>query len=323
IAMTIVVLILAEILPKTIAVAHAEAIAVRVAPPLAAIQWLLTPIVSALMGVIHLFKRLLRIPEQSEAMPTHGELASLIHLGRETGLLDPARGQMLHGSLMLHEIPVKALMTPRRDMVMLDARLNLREALKAAGGGPFSRYPVHGESADDIIGIVHLKDIITADPEARLGDLVRGREPAFIPATKSALAQLVDFQRQHQHMAIVVDEFGDIEGLITLEDIIEEIVGEIRDESDRKPKPVLWPQPDGSLVASGTAPIHDINVQLNLRLPEEGATTIGGLVVQTLGDQPEGGVCLELGGARIEVLRMAGEWIDRVRIRVQSERDAS
>ncbi len=323
VAMTVVVLILAEILPKTIAVAHAEAIAARVAPPLGAIQWLLSPVVSALMGVIGMFKRLLRVPDQAETAITHRELVSIIHLGRESGLLDPARGQMLHGSLRLHEIPVKALMTPRRDMIALDGGTSASEALRIAAGAPFSRYPVHGKDNDDLIGIVHLRDMIAADPDARLADLARERAPSFVPATKSALRQLIDFQRHHQHMAIVVDEFGDIEGLITLEDIIEEIVGEIRDESDQTARPELWPQEDGSLIAAGTAPIHDINMQLNLELPEDGATTIGGLIVQTLGDQPAGGVCLQLAGARLEVLRMEGDWIERVRIRVQPEEEAA
>jgi len=315
IAMTIVVLIFAEILPKTIAVAHAESIACRIAGPMHTIQILLAPLVTVLMSIISLLKRLLRVPEQTETPLTHKELASMIDISAETGVLDQAREQMLNSSLSLHEVAVKAVMTPRKQMHMLDGSRSVAECLKQASTEPHSRHPVFLGKTDNLIGIVHLRDLLKLKtPSARLCDAMIWKSPPYIPTTKNALAQLFDFQANHQHMAIIVDEFGDIEGLITLEDIIEEIVGEIRDESDIPPQLEMWPQPDGSMVTAATVALHDINQEMDAELPEESATTIGGLIVHILGDIPEGRLCLSIGGINVEVLSVRGDWIQRVRL---------
>jgi len=136
-----------------------------------------------------------------------------------------------------------------------------------------------------------------------------------VPNSRSALAQLIDFQRNHEHMAIVVDELGDIDGIITLEDIIEEIVGDIRDESDIPTEAEIWPQPDGSFVVAATASLHEVNQQMDIALPEEGATTIGGWIMEVLGSFPDGKVCLATSDAQLEVLSMDRRWIKRIRIR--------
>jgi len=315
VAMTVVVLVLAEILPKTIAVAHAESVACRIAGPMHTIQVLLTPIVTALMLVIKGLKRLLRVPENNSAPLTHHELATMIDISAESGVLDQAREQMLSNSLMLHKVAVKALMTPRKDMRILDGSLSVAQCLEMVTDLPHSRYPVYLNKADHLIGIIHLRDLIKRKNSAeRLCDALIWREPAYIPATKNALSQMFDFQNNRQHMAIVVDEFGDIEGLITFEDIIEEIVGEIHDESDEPAPSEMWPQPDGSLVTAATVGIHDINQECGSDLPEEGATTIGGLIIQTLGDLPDGRVCMVIGDIRVEVLSIKGDWIRRIRL---------
>lgn len=315
IAMTIVVLVLAEILPKTIAVAHAETIACKVARPMHSIQTLIGPLISLLMAVTTLLKRLLRVPEHVERPLTHKELSSLIDISAESGVLDQAREQMLNSSLYLHEVAVKALMTPRKNIRMLDGALSISDCLQQISGEPHSRYPIFLDETDHLIGIVHLRDLVTlSDHSKRLADAKIWKQTLYIPAAKNALAQLFDFQKKHQHMAIVVDEFGDIEGLITLEDIIEEIVGEIRDESDIAPQLEMWPQPDGSMITSATVALHDINQVMGADLPEESATTIGGLIVEILGDQPEERLCLSIGNMRVEVLSIRGDWIQRVRL---------
>jgi Mg2+/Co2+ transporter CorB len=321
IAMTVVVLVLAEILPKTIAVAHAETIACHIAGPMRSIQTLIAPLISLLIAVTTLLKRLLRVPEQAETPLTHQELISMIDISAESGVLDQAREQMLNSSLSLHEVAVKALMTPRKNIRMLDGSWSVSECLQQVAGEPHSRYPVYLDETDHLIGIVHLRDLITlSDHSKRLADARIWKSPFYIPATKNALAQLFDFQKKHLHMAIIVDEFGDIEGLITLEDIIEDIVGEIHDESDILPQLEMWPQPDGSLVTSATVALHDINQSMDANLPEESATTIGGLIVEILGDQPEGRLCLSIGKMRVEVLSVRGGWIQRVRLYPLRER---
>jgi len=315
IAMTVVVLVFAEILPKTIAVAHAESIACQVATPMRSIQSLTAPLITVLLAIIAALKRLLRIPEQAETPLTHKELASMIDISAESGLLDQAREQMLNNSLTLHEVAVKALMTPRKQIRMLDGSLSVGECLKLAIKEPHSRYPVFSHEPDNLIGIVHLKDLLKLKhPERSLSDALIWQTLSYIPTTKNALAQLFDFQSNHQHLAIIVDEFGDIEGLITLEDIIEEIVGEIHDESDIPPLLEMWPQPDGSLVTAATVALHDINQEMDAELPEESATTIGGLIVDILGDIPEGRLCLTINKINVEVLSVRGDWIQRVRL---------
>ncbi len=315
IAMTIVVLVFSEVLPKTIAVIHAEAIACRVAIPLKWIQKILSPLIYILMSIIRLFQHIFKVPEHTEPGFNHQELATMIYMSAETGMLDTAREQMLMSSLKLHEVPVKSLMIPRKDMVTLDASLSVEECRQEVIQSPHSRYPVFHKKTDNILGIIHLRELFKLkDPTTEMAHAVIWRDPSFVPANRNALAQLFEFQSKHQHMAIVVDEFGDIEGLITLEDIIEEIVGEIVDESDVPSLPEVWPQPDGSLVVAGTANIHDINMVLDAQLPEDGATTIGGLLVQLLGDQPEDKVCVDVDGIRMEVISLRGDWVSRVKV---------
>ncbi|HKJ83425.1 MAG TPA: CNNM domain-containing protein [Mariprofundaceae bacterium] len=314
IAMTVTVLILAEILPKTLAVAHAEAIACKVATPLQWIMRLLRPIISLLMGVIGIMQRLMKLEKGTDVQLTHRELATIIDMGAEAGVLDTAREQMLLSSLHLHKVPVKSLMIPRKNIVLLDANDTIEACLNRVMSKPFSRYPVFLQDGDNLIGIVHLRDLIKQEPQTRLVDAMIWRDPPYIPAGKNALAQLFDFQTRHEHMAIVVDEYGDIDGLITLEDIVEEIVGEIVDESDLPSLPEMWPQPDGALVVAGTVGLHDINQELDSNLPEEGATTIGGLIVEMIGSQPEAKLCLAIQNVRIEVLSLSGHWIRRVRL---------
>jgi len=314
-AMTVIVVLLAEIFPKTLAVAHAEAIACKVAGTLQLIVHLFSPLITLLMGVIHLMQRMLKVPKKTDNHMTHQELATIIDVGAEVGVLDEAREQMLMNSLHLHNVPIKALMTPRKDMHELDASRTAAECLQSAMNQPHSRYPVYHQRQDHLIGVVHLRDLVKhRHRKGPLLDVMIWRDPPYAPANKNALQQLFDFQNHRQHMAIVVDEYGDIDGLISMEDILEEIVGEIEDESDTPAAPEMWPQPDGSVVATGTLSLHDINQEMDLELPEEGATTLGGLIVELIGAQPEAPMCLNISGVRLVISELEGNWIRRVRI---------
>jgi len=315
IAMTVIVVIFAEVLPKTIAVAFAEPIACKVSTPLQWVMRVFHPIIIGLMAIVNILKRILRIPEHQDVGFNHQELAAMVDISAESGMLDDAREQMLASSLSLHEIPVKQLMIPRKNMIMLDASQSVQICKEHALNQPHSRYPVFLSQSDNIIGIIHLRELIKLDnSDQPLTHAMIWQSPLYTPNNRHALSQLFDFQSKHQHMAIVVDEFGDIEGLITLEDIIEEIVGDIVDESDVPTSSEVWQQPDGSLVVTSTANVHDINQMLDSDLPESGATTIGGLIVQTLGDQPESRVSLPINDLQLEVLSIEDEWVQRVRI---------
>ncbi|MDQ6995490.1 MAG: CNNM domain-containing protein, partial [Mariprofundaceae bacterium] len=286
--MTVVVVIFAEVLPKTIAVAYAENIACKVALPLRWLLYLFHPIIFMLMYAIDFMKYILHVPKHQEVGFSHQELATMVDMSAESGLLDDAREQMLASSLSLHEVPVKQLMTPRKNIIMLDGAMSVKDCQRIALDQPHSRFPVFLSQQDNIIGIIHLRELIKLqDEEQSLAHATIWKTPLYTPANRHALSQLFDFQNQHQHLAIVVDELGDIEGLITLEDILEEIVGEIVDESDIPVSSEIWQQPDGSLVVTATANVHDINQILDSDLPETGATTVGGLMVEILGKQPD------------------------------------
>ncbi len=315
IAMTVIVLVFAEVLPKTIAVAHAETIACRVAMLLTWFQKLFSPLVNLLMFGIKTLQRALKVQEHQEIALNHQELAMMIDMSAASGELDKAREQMLMSALQLHDISIKTLMTPRKDMVMLDAEDTVDTCLQQALKHPHSRYPVYHGDMDNVLGIIHLRDLLkNKRKDMPLAQAMIWKPLSFVPTSRNALAQLFEFQSKHQHMAVVVDEFGDIDGLITLEDILEEIVGEIVDESDAPLAADVWEQPDGSWVASGTANIRDLNQVMGSDLPYHGATTIGGLIVEEFGGVPEGKTCLSVGNIQIEVLKIENDRIIRVRL---------
>jgi len=313
IAMTVIVLIFAEVLPKTIAVAHAEAIACRVSMLLTWFQTLFSPVVVLLMFIIRSLQRMFKVREHQEIAFNHQELATMIDMSAESGVLDKAREQMLMSSLQLHDIPIKSLMTPRKDVVMLDANATVKECVDLAIRQPHSRYPVYHGDMDNLLGVVHLRDLLKIrQSDTPLSRALIWTNPPYVPTNRNALAQLFDFQSKHLHMAIVVDEFGDIEGIITLEDIIEEIVGEIVDESDIPLPNDVWVQPDGSWAVESTANIHDLNQMLGSEMPETGATTIGGLIVEETGGVPDGKACLQIGNIRIEIVQIKDSRIERL-----------
>ncbi|MDQ7003147.1 MAG: transporter associated domain-containing protein, partial [Ghiorsea sp.] len=203
---------------------------------------------------------------------------------------------------------------------MLDAGKTVEACVEDAIGHPHSRYPVYHGDHDNILGVVHLRDLLKIrQSETPLSSALIWTNPAYAPTNRNALAQLFEFQSKHLHMAIVVDEFGDIEGVITLEDIVEEIVGEIVDESDVIPPTDVWVQPDGSWVVDNTANIHDLNQLIGSEMPENGATTIGGLIVEELGGVPDGKLCLQVDSVRIEVLKIKNKRIQRLRLTRHAE----
>jgi len=323
IAMTVIVVVFAEVLPKTIAVVYAEPIACLVSRPLKWLMYALNPIIISLLGAINIIKRILRIPQHQQRGFSQQEIAVMVDISAESGMLDDAREQMLASSLSLHEIPIKQLMTPRNKMVMLDANQSVAECKADALLHPHSRYPVFLSQTDNILGIIHLRTIMSLEDDAQaLAHAMIWSTPLYAPSSRDALNQLFEFQGKQQHMTFVVDEFGDIEGLLTLEDIIEEIVGDIIDESDVPISPEILLQPDGSHIVSSTANVHDINQKLDSDLPENSATTIGGLIIETLGDQPENNLCIQIEDLNIEILTVMGntkECLQCIRLRKTTE----
>ncbi|NOR73334.1 MAG: CBS domain-containing protein [Mariprofundaceae bacterium] len=226
---------------------------------------------------------------------------------------------MLRGVLDLDDIEVGEIMTHRTDLEMIDADLSPMQIVSQVLSSQYTRLPLYRGDPDNVIGVLHAKALLreVQDHDRHIDEMdisVVATKPWFVPESTDCLSQLQAFRQRREHFALVIDEYGALQGVVSLEDIIEEIVGEIVDESDIPSLPEVWPQPDGSLVVAGTANLHDLNLALGTKMPEENVTTIGGLIVSLLGDQPEDKLCILESGVYIEVTSLHGDWIRRVKI---------
>jgi putative hemolysin len=247
---------------------------------------------------------------------SEAELKMLLSRSREEGEIEQQEQEMLYKVFDFADKEVSAVMVPRPEVVALSVELPPEEALAAMIDSPYTRYPVYRESLDKIIGMLHVRDLFSAIVDrgisgVELEALVR---PAYVvPETKDLAALLAEFRRMNQHMAIVVDEYGDLEGIVTLEDLLEEIVGEIEDEFDL-PDESVEHLPDGRMRIDGTFPIDDFNEQFHRELPIEDFHTVGGFVFGLIGRAPERGDEVEHDGTRFKVLDVEGSRIERLEV---------
>jgi Mg2+/Co2+ transporter CorB len=317
--MTVLVVIFGEVLPKTYAIRHPEAYALTVAPAVRAAVLVLTPVTKVLGWVINLLLRTFgAATSEAPLAPAYEEIRSQIELHKEEGEIAKHDRDMLGGILDLGEVPVADIMTHRRDMVMIDASASLDDTVKLVEDNPFTRYPVWRDDPDQIVGYLHARDLLVAVKRAQETDSAVDidallSEPWFIPDTTSLKGQLLAFRQRRQHLAIVVDEYGSIMGLVTLEDIIEEIVGDIVDEKDIEVQGVRM-QADGSLLVDGKVTVRDLNRQFDWRLPDDEAATIAGLVIHEAQRIPEVGQAFSFHGFRFEVKARKGHQVTRLRL---------
>ena len=320
VVMTLMILIFSEVLPKTFAFNHSDRLALVVAPILVQLVRFLRPAVVAIQFVVRIALRLLG--ERAEAPYSHStheeELRGAIELHRgETREIRDER-RMLRSVLDLGDVWVSEIMTHRRNTVMIDAGLPPREIVEQVLASPFTRIPLWRDTPDNIVGVLHAKGLLRA--VHGLGgdydqlDVQSLASPAwFIPDTTTLLDQLQAFRRRREHFAMVVDEYGTLMGTVTLEDILEEIVGEISDEHDIA-VPGVRPQPDGSYVVAGTVTIRDLNREFEWNLPEEDASTIAGLLLREARQIPDAGQTFDFYGFRFHILRRVRNQISSVRI---------
>jgi len=253
--------------------------------------------------------------EQKGDILTEDELKTMVLLGGEAGVLGTRKKDMLRGVLDLRDISVKDVMVPRTEVFAVDIEAPLDEITEKIMATPFSRIPVYRGDIEKVEGIMLVKDFLKAlakGDDFRIEDLVG--PPYFIPESKKIQAQLADFQREHVHLAIILDEFGGIEGIVSMEDLLEEIVGEIWDESDMRMKPVTR-YDDGSLSVAGKLTVRELNRRIDVDLPEEEFNTVAGLVMHVLGRIPEAGEELEYMGLNFKIQRMDGQAVKKVQVR--------
>lgn len=306
--MTLIVLIFSEILPKTYAIRNANATALAVAPVMRLLTRVLAPVMLGLNGVIGIFLKLFGVKEAEKSLAQHlTELRGAIEMHTEEQEEVRHERAMLKSVLELADVEVGEVMTHRRDLVTVDLDTPVEAIIAAVLESPFTRVPLYRDNPDNIVGVLHAKALFRAvqahqGPVADLDIAAIAGRPWFIPDTTSLLDQLQSFRTRREHFAIVVDEYGSLLGIVTLEDILEEIVGNIDDEHDIVIAGVRA-QADGSFIVAGDVTIRDLNREFEWSLPDEDATTVAGLVIHESQRIPEPGQVFRFHGFRFEVLR--------------------
>ena len=308
-----------ELAPKSVAIARAEGTSLFVAPFMRFFYLLFYPGVVVFNGVANAFVRLFGVPPASETEESHSEdeLRLIIDRSTEQGVLGAGEDRMLDAVLSLEDTPAREVMVPRPDVISLPAGMPLRELFRVVASGEHTRYPVHEEgSPDRIVGAVHAKDVMRAvedggglRAQVRAEDVMR--EVLTVPENRRVDAVLQDLKDRRLRMAVVIDEWGSFEGIVTMEDIVEEIVGEIRDEFDEE-GPAVSELPDGSYSMDGLTPIEEANRALGSGFESEDFGTVGGLVFGRLGRAPKAGDEVRLDSYLLRVEAVDGARVARV-----------
>jgi len=315
VCMTLILLIFSEITPKTYAAYNAMKFSLVAIYPVRFFIVLFHPIVWVTSRISHFLLLIMGQKGKSRWSPiTEEEIETLIEVGEEEGAFEPRKGRMLAGIFDLTDLTVEDLMVPVNDIVSIEVSMGLDEIERVITENEFSRYPVYEKDINNILGYLHVKDFFKGKnrPDLAIKDIIR--QPLFIPETKVVYVQLLDFQKERAHMAFVVDEYGNIRGIVTMEDIIEEITGEIYDESDLIKSPYVL-QKDGSILIESDIKIRDVNRLLTISLPEEDNPTLGALILKEMGRIPEEGEELTIDRYRIKICTVEDRSIGRVRIK--------
>ena len=305
-------------MPKAVALQKAEPLAIALAIPLSWLARFAYPLVWLLEKSSNVFLRLLRVKPAPAGMIayTREDIRHSVAAAEDVGELHEAEEEMLYKVFDFASKEVSAVMVPRPEVVGISVDMPPEEALRAVVDSPYTRYPVYRGSLDDVVGILHVRDLFGAMHDVGLAsvELESIVRPAFVvPETKDLAALLADFRREKQHMAIVIDEYGDMEGIVTLEDLLEQIVGEIEDEFDL-PDTSIERIDDTHIRIDGTYTIDDFNEEFDTELEQEDFHTMAGLVFGELGRAPEVGDAVRVDGLRLTVQEVEGSRIMKIEV---------
>ena len=317
--------VIGELVPKGIALGHSEGTALIVVAPVRAFFLVMAPLIWFLEACTEIVLRWLgqKPPSADDDVHSEAELRMLVSQSTAHGEIEQQEQEMLYKVFDFADKEAKDVMVPRPEVVALSIDLPPEQCLEAVMDSPFTRYPVYRESLDNVVGILHVRDLFRAlrdrgMHEVKVEDIIR---PAHIvPETKDLAALLAEFRRANQHMAIVVDEYGDMEGIVTLEDLLEEIVGDIEDEFDLPDESVEQIDED-TVIIEGTFPIDDFNERFHTTLPDEDYHTMAGFVFGLLGRQPEAGDTIMHDGMRFDVLEVEGSRILKLAVTFEQRRE--
>ncbi|MBL8707566.1 MAG: HlyC/CorC family transporter [Rhodospirillaceae bacterium] len=320
IAATAVIFVLGEVLPKTFAINNADRSALTIAPIIHVLVKVSYPVTHVTQIVCSGLLRLLgvKVTEEPGAEERIEELRGAIALHADADAETRDAGQMLHSILDLEDVPVADIMVHRRNMTMIDADQPIEEMVAEALQSPHTRIPLYRGQVDNIIGVLHAKALLRAIQanQWRLDGLdieSLAAKPWFIPDQTDLLTQLEAFRKRREHFAVVVDEYGALMGIVTLEDILEEIVGDIADEHDVNVEGVQV-EPDGSFVMDGTVTLRDLNREFGWRLPDDEASTVAGLVLHEAQQIPSVGQIFAFFGFRFEILERQRNQLTRIKV---------
>ncbi len=319
-----VILVFANVLPNAFAVHHAERLARLLARPARWLLWLLRPVVAVAVGMSGW---LLRSPDNQPSPASEDlsqeELKSLVELGEEAGVLEAEETEIIENIFDLGNTTVREIMVPRPDIVSLPADCDGEAALRAFEKSGLSRIPLYEESIDNIIGILYAKDLLESlragMAHVRPRDLAR--EPLLVPETKKTDALFREMRDKKVHLAIVIDEYGGTAGLVSIEDILEELVGEILDEHDIGEEKPIQTLTDGSAIVSARLGVEDLEDELNLDLPEGEFDTVGGFCLSQLGRIPNVGDTIETEDATFTIQQVRGRRVAKVKVTPKPDRD--
>ncbi len=316
VVVTLVILFFSEIVPKVMAVRSAKAIVVKAALPLTFFYYLFYPLIQIFDVITHLLSNSLGV-RMDKTKLSEAELRTLVDVGEEMGALKKDEKQMIHSIFEMSDTVAREIMVPRTDMVCIEKLATLNQVLAMVKDKLHSRIPVYAETIDNIVGILYLKDLMPYikrrnQTEFDLTKIVR--PPYYVPEQKRINELLREYQTEKIHMAIVVDEYGGTSGLVTLEDVIEEIVGEIQDEYDKE-LPQFEKINDNTFLVNGSMLIDEINEQLNLDLPtEEGVDTLAGFLLGQFGSVPRSKEKVTYNGYEFIIEKATKKRIQQVRI---------
>jgi len=312
-------IVLGEQVPKTLAIREPEPVAQWIAYPLHVSFIVFYPLNWLLNNAARAILRMLGVREGThQEILTHDEIEGLVDVSAEHGNVEESQAEYIHNLFRFGELEVADVMVHRTNMQTINAADPIDKIIDEILASAYTRVPLWEEKPENIVGVVHAKDLLRRMRDAG-GDLSKldiraiANKPWFVPDTTSLDDQLNAFLKRKLHIALVVDEYGEVQGLVTLEDILEEIVGDITDEHDVA-VPGVRPQPDGSVNVDGSVPIRDLNRAMNWNLPDEEATTIAGLVIHEARIIPEAGQAFTFHGFRFQVLRRSRNRITALRI---------
>jgi putative hemolysin len=315
-------LVIGELVPKRMALQHAEWIAIRMAVPMTIISTVTRPLVAILTGSTEILLRLFGQHTTNNSAVTEDDIRQLVREGTQSGAVEHHEREIIESVFSLGDLTVRQVMTPRTDVYGLEANALLSAVVDDLLNSGFSRAPVYEKDLDHVVGVVHARDILRLVRSGELNVAVRTamRPPLFVPEQSRAATLLALFKKNQQHLAVVVGELGTVEGIITLEDVLEEIVGDIADEYDDVASQHIVKRDDGSFLVDGITSIDEVVQRTELVVQDPDSArfdTLAGYVLTLLGYIPQAGTVVDANGWRLEVMDMDGLRIDKVLIRKQ------